>query len=160
MITRHTCSPDRRTRQNRSGAAIVEAAISLGVLLTFLVFLLDFAIASYRSEALNYLADRVARAAAVQGPKALSSFNGGPWGPATVNTTLLSNDRIATVARTHNLGLPASQVTIHVTWPAGSNAIGNPVVVTAEVPWTPSFVRPFIQSVMTLRGVSRQIITH
>lgn len=161
MIVRKPNSIARRSGQRRSGAALAEAAISIGVLMTFLVFLLDYSVASYRSEALNYLADRVARTASVQGPKALSSLNGGPWGPTTVTTSLSGSNRIAVIAQNYNLGLPASQVTLTVSWPeTGGNAIGNSVVVTAEMPWSPSILRPLTQSVLTLRGVSRQTITH
>lgn len=161
MIVRKPSMTARRTRQRRSGAVLVEAAISLGVLMTFLVFLLDFSIASYRSEALNYLADRVARTASVQGPKALSTLNGGTWGPTAVTTSLSGSHPIAVIAQNFNSGLPESEVTLHVTWPeTGGNAIGNSVVVTAELPWTPSILRPVTQSVITLRGVSRQTIMH
>ncbi|MBI1324647.1 hypothetical protein GC170_15875 [bacterium] len=160
MIARNLASLERRRNRSRRGAALVEAAISLSVLLTFLIFLLDFSIAAFRSEALNYLADRVARTAAVHGPKALSSHDGGPWGPITVTTTLSGSGTIANIARRHGTGLPSDEVTLTVTWPSASNAAGEPVVVTAEMPWTPSLLRPMTMSILTLRGVSRQIIVH
>jgi len=144
----------------RKGAALVEAAISLTVLLSTLIFVLDFSIASFRSQSLNYLAERLAREASVHGNLTSTTWRGGPWGPATFNTTLDGTDPIAVLGRTFCNTLPGDEVSITITWPTGSNEMGNPVVVSVEMPWTPSMFRPVTQSVMTLRGVSRQTIAH
>lgn len=144
----------------RKGATLVEAAISLTVLLSTLIFVLDYSIASFRSQSLNYLAERLAREASVHGDLTSATWRGGPWGPATVNTTLAGNDPIAVMGRTFCNTLPSNEVSITITWPTGSNEMGNPVVVSVQMPWTPSLFRPVTQSVMTLRGVSRQTIAH
>lgn len=160
MITTNSFSIDHRRASGRRGATLVEAAISLILLLTVLIFLLDFAIASFRSQSLNYLADRLARTAAVHGPKAVAGWNGGTWGPTTMTTKLSGSDNLAAIARSLTSTLPNDAVTLTVSWPSGSNAIGQPVVVTAEMNWTPSLIRPMIQSVMTLRGVGYHRIAH
>lgn len=149
-----------RHSSRRSGAALVEAAISLVVLISTLIFVLDFSLASFRSQSLNYLAERLAREASVHGNLTSPTWRGGSWGPSTVTTTLDGTDAVAELGRTFCKTLPNADVSITVTWPTGSNEMGNPVVVSVEMPWTPSMFRPVTQSVMTLRGVSRQTIAH
>lgn len=144
----------------RKGAALAEAAISLTILLSMLIFILDYSIASFRSQSLNYLAERLAREASVHGNLTSPDWRGGVWGPSTINTTLDGSDPVAVMGRTFCKTLPSEEVSISITWPAGSNEMGNPVVVSVEMPWTPSLFRPVTQSVMTLRGVSRQTIAH
>lgn len=160
MIDGGDCDRMRRTGGIRKGATLVEAAISLFILLSILIFVLDYSIASFRSQTLNYLAERLAREASVHGTRTSPSWRGGPWGPGTVRTTLAGADAVAVMGRTFCNTLPRDQVSITITWPAASNEMGNPVVVNVEMPWTPSLFRPLTQSVMTLRGVSRQTIAH
>lgn len=144
----------------RGGAVTIEAAIALSLFCIFLVCMLDFTLASFRSQMLHHIAHRVGREAMVHGPGAKSTWRGGPWGPTTVTTTLAGTDHVAAVARTVSAGLPRNEVTITLTWPAGNNAVGSPVLVVAELPWTPSLIRPLSLNVVTLQGRSRQYILH
>ncbi len=162
MITsrRRKRFPRDRRMAGRSGAVIVEAAISLTLFCLFLVFMLDFTLASFRTQMLNHIAHRVGREAIIHGPNVRSTYRGGVWGPNTFTTTLDASDPVAVVARTVSAGLPQQDITITVSWPSGSNAIGSPVLVEVELPWSPSLARPFFSGVMTLQGRSRQFIAH
>lgn len=145
---------------HRHGAVAVEAAISLSLFFMFLISMLDFTLASFRSQLLNHIAHRVGREAAVHGPNVNSNYRGGQWGPATFTTTLAGTDPVAVVARSVSAGLPRDEFTITLSWPAGNNHVGSPVLVTVELPWTPSMLRPMSLSVVTLHGISRQYIVH
>jgi Flp pilus assembly protein TadG len=147
---------ERRT----AGAVLVEAAIALSLFFLFLVSMIDFSIASFRSQLLSHIANRVGREAIIHGPGVKSTYRGGQWGPGTFTTTLSGTDPVAQVAQTVSAGLPRDEVSITLTWPAGNNQVGSPVVVTVEMPWTPSLLRPMSVSVLTLHGISRQYIAH
>ena len=143
-----------------SGAVLVEAAIALSLFFLFLVSMIDFSIASFRSQLLSHIANRVGREAIIHGPGVKNSYRGGQWGPGTYTTTLAATDPVAQVAQTVSAGLPREEVSITLTWPAGNNHVGSPVVVTVEMPWTPSLLRPASITVVTLHGISRQYIAH
>lgn len=147
-------------RGRLSGAVIVEAAIALSLFLMFLVSMIDFSIASFRAQLLSHVANRVGREAIIHGPGVKSSYRGGQWGPGTYTTTLAGSDPVAQIAQTVSAGLPRDDVEITLTWPAGNNHVGSPVVVTVEMPWTPSLMRPLSLSVVTLHAISRQYIAH
>lgn len=160
MFQRSPSDRRRSQRRGRKGATLVEAAISLGLMLSVLIFVLDYAVASFRSQTLNYLADRLAREAAIHGTRTSPTWRGGPWGPTAVQTTLAGTDAVAQMGRVFCNTLPNADVTIRITWPSGSNEMGNPVLVNVEMPWSPALFRPVSSSLITLRGVSRQTIAH
>lgn len=152
----------KRHLESRSptGAVLVEAAIALTLFFLFLVSMIDFSIASFRSQMLSHIANRVGREAIIHGPGVKSTYRGGQWGPASFSTTLAGTDPVAQVAQTVSAGLPRDEVSITLTWPSGTNQVGSPVVVTVEMPWAPSILRPMSVSIVTLHGISRQYIAH
>jgi hypothetical protein len=160
MIVSDVHSQKQARFHSRRGATLVEAGIAMTVLMMFLIGILDFTLASFRIQMLNHVAHRVAREAAIHGPRAVPGWRGGIWGPTTFVTTLAAADPAADVGRTVSAGLNADAVTITIEWPNGNNAVGSPVVVETAMDWTPSFMRPLGLSVMTLRGQSRHVIVH
>lgn len=149
-----------RCRHTRRGVTLVEAAISLGFICTLIIGCIDFSIAAFRSEVLNHVAHKVGRSAVIHGTYAPTSWNGGPWGPSEIETTMLATDPVASVASGLKTSLNHASVTIKVIWPNGKNAPGNPVLVETRMTWSPMFLESMGIGVLTLRGRSYQIIQH
>lgn len=159
MPTVRNAHPGRES-PHRRGTTLVEVAISLTILMMFLIGILDYSLASFRIQLLSHVAHRVAREAAVHGPRAIPTWRGGVWGPLPFTTTLADSDPVAEIGRTVSAGLDPAEVTVNITWPNGSNAFGSQIVVEASMEWTPSFFGPIGGGSMTLSGRSVQNVVH
>src|SRR5437867_11102723 len=121
----------RSSRWRRSGAAVVEATIVLGIFFTLVFGMLDLGLGLFRQNLLSEAARQGARQAAVHGSLAPSSWNGGPWGPATIDTTAdATGVPLVDAARPFLVGFDLAQTHIKAEWIDGSNGVEDRVRVT------------------------------
>src|SRR3954454_7531896 len=89
QCTRLTPFPSgvRRGRRGRRGATMLEAAIVLPVFVLLVFSMIDLGLGVFHYNMLSQAARHGVRQAIVHGKFAPPSWNGGPWGTATINTT-------------------------------------------------------------------------
>lgn len=142
----------------RRGTTTVEAAIVLGVFVTFVVGMLDLGVAVFRQHQNSYAARGAARAASVHGSEAAAL---GPWGPSAVGPMPASGaGAIPEEFRRHLCALDPSAVTIRVEWPDGDAEPGSRVVVTVETSYQPMLTSLFGSGPIPIRAVSTMPISH
>jgi Flp pilus assembly protein TadG len=141
-----------RNRKSRRGSTLIEFAL---IALTLLLVI--FAGIEFDRMALVYTtmanSSRVGvRYAIVHGGNRTGSGSGGPSGPG-------STAQVENVVRNFaGIGLlNTASLNVAVTYPAGSNAAGLPVVVTVAYPYDPLTVLPLG---ITLRSTTRGIIVY
>jgi Flp pilus assembly protein TadG len=140
--------PHRRV--SRRGAAAVEAAIVLPVFLLIVLGVIDLGAAVFRYNTLSQAARHGARQAMVHGDLALAGWNGGPWtgtandpsGGKMIDVRLDSpstpvEQAAVDAVRPMLVNCPPSQTWVRVTWPAGTNEVGDSVRVTVTSTYTP-----------------------
>jgi hypothetical protein len=149
-----------KCKRHRRGTTLIEAAIGLWFTCTVIIGCIDFSMAAIKTESLNHLAHRIGRVAIIHGKYANATFNGGPWGPAPVVTTLDGSSPVAMSASQFRSGLKANAVTVNVSWPNGNNDPGSAVLVETSMSWGPVFLDQLGFGIVTLRGRSYQIIQH
>ncbi len=120
-------SSSRRPRvRGDEGQTLVEFALVLPVLLLLIIGILDFGLGLQNYVALGNAVREAAREASVHGSGASV-----PWGPA-------ANDANVTAAvRGRAVGLVSSAIGVTSSWPAGNNAEGSEVVVSASYTFKP-----------------------
>lgn len=144
-------SPKNKSIHDESGQSLVEAALSLSVLLMMVFGVITGALMLYTYHYLSYAARIGSRYAIVRG-SACDASNGMPDCPS------VTSDQVQTYVRSiHYAGIDAAQTSITVTWPSG-NTPGNPVNVTAQYPFP--FTVPFMNATTyTLHSSSQMIIS-
>lgn len=116
---------------DRRGAALVEAAIILGVFLVLLLGSLDLMLIVLRDNTLSQAARRLARAAIVRGERA-DGF-AGAWGPESYSGTAGDDTAQAETIRDILVAVEPADVQIQISWPDGGNATGDRVRVTVSM---------------------------
>lgn len=114
-MKRFTVNSSRRIR--RRGAALVEGAFVLSVLIVILFTILDLGLLTVRQMALSEGARRVARAAAVRGAKATGHLS--TWGPADMEIDGASTGGPSDVLRPILVAMDPAQVSVRLRWPDG-----------------------------------------
>jgi Flp pilus assembly protein TadG len=151
-------------RSNRRGASLVESAITIPVLLTLALGMIDLGFAVLQNHVIAEASRQGARIASVHGSLAPSGWNGGPWGTTAYSGSGNSTDTIPSTMSAAGLfvGLNASNVTVAVQWPDGGNSAqnGDPVQVTVSTTWTPLFSYIFGSTAYTLSATSMVPIAH
>lgn len=120
------------TRVRRSGAALLEGTIVLGVFVTVIFILFDLGLAVMRQNTLAEAARRLAREAIVHGERA--SPDRSVWGPAQATGNAGDGSEIATVLEAALVTLDPAEVTYELVWPDSDNRSGDRVSVTLEYP--------------------------
>jgi Flp pilus assembly protein TadG len=147
-----------RQRFCRDGAAILECAIALPVMLLALFALLDLGLAATRYNALAEAARQIARQAILHGSLAPAEVGG--WGPTQfVGTAADSSDIVQTI---HGRlpTMPEHLVNVQVTWPDHDNSARDRVQVQVTyqhhplVPGLTAWGSIDLQSVATMRIVN------
>jgi hypothetical protein len=145
----------------RRGATLVEAAITLLVFLVLVVGLADLTVGVLRFNTLSQAARQGAREAVVHGRQAPAGWNGGPWGPDTIDVVASAEGvPVADAVRPMLVNCDPDQTRIVAEWPDGSNAVGKRVRVTVTTPYRPLVTFLFGNPTFTLRAVSTMPIAH
>src|SRR5262245_50162925 len=145
----------------RRGATLVEAGIMLLVFVVLVLGMADLAVGVLRSNALSQAARQGAREAVVHGGQAPAGWNGGPWGPDTIDVVAGAEGvPVADAVRPMLVNRDPDQTRIVVEWPDGGNAVGQRVRVTVTTPYRPLVTFLFGNPTFTLRAVSTMPIAH
>lgn len=112
-------------RRNRRGAAVIESAIVLSVLVLVLFGLLDLGLMALNSNNLEDAAQQLTRRAMVRGKNAAD--RNPVWGPMTYQGTAASGDEIAAEVAVMILLMRRSDVDVTMQWPDGDNNDGHRV---------------------------------
>ncbi len=152
-----------RLRQQpvRRGATLVEGAIVLMVFLTLIFGMLDLGIAVLRFNTLSEAARQGAREAIIHGKLAPAGWQGGSWGPATIDV-LASTTGIPAVDAVRPLlvGFNLDETRIKVEWPNGVNDLQQPVRVTVSSSYHPMMTFIFGNQSFALSASSTMPIAH
>jgi Flp pilus assembly protein TadG len=167
-MIRHPRSTRFRSRRRRRGATAIEAALTLSLLVTLVLGMLDLGLWVSRQHMLAHAARQIARQAVVHGALATKL---GKWGPATITTNAVApnpvnpNDASSVIRKIASDSLTdwnRSQVTVKVTWPDGGNdpTLEQRVRVTLTGPYHPIMTFIFGNPAYTLSAASTMQIAH
>jgi hypothetical protein len=151
----------RAADRRRSGATLVEAAVILVVFVILVLGMVDLAVGVLRFNTLAQAARHGARQAIVHGQSAPEGWNGGAWGPATLDVS--AGDEgvpVAAAIRPMLTTCDLDQTQIVVEWPDGSNAVEKRVSVTVTTAYRPLLTFLFGSPTLTLRARSTLPIAH
>jgi hypothetical protein len=109
-----------RQRACRYGAAMLECAIALPIMLLALFALLDLGLAATRYNALAEAARQIARQAILHG--SLAPVEVGSWGPTQFVGTAADSSNIVRTVHGRLPTMTENLVNIHVTWPDNHNS--------------------------------------
>ena len=140
------------------GAAAVETAIVLLVILTITVGMLDLGMGVFRNNILSQAARQGSRIVIVHGHLAPPQLS--EWGTTTYTGRGDSADAIPTAIRPYLAGLDPSQVNIRVEWLDGHNELEGRVRVTVSTTYQPFLAVIFGNSTYNLAASSTQRIAH
>ena len=121
-------------RAPRRGAAMVETAIVISVLLTLVFGMLDLGIAVFQRTSVAHVAREAARIASIHGDLAPSQ-----WGPTTYSGPASGNDDIINAIKPSLGALDPQQTTIKLEWPDGNATPESRICATVT-----SFHQPFL----------------
>ncbi len=148
----------RRANSPRRGAAAVETAIVMLVLLTLIFGMLELTIAIFHYHIVAQGARQGARLAIVRGKMAPPELP--EWGPtAIIDIAADSTVPVAVAMQPYLTGLDLSVTKISVEWPDGSTQLESPVRFTVTTDHEP-FVTFLFTSGWTLTGQSTMPIAH
>ncbi len=114
-------------RSDDHGQSLVEFALAVPILLLLVVGIIDIGRGLQAYTALGEAIRDASREAAVHGQGATVQ-----WGPAANDT------RITSAVRSRAVGLVPESVAVTSSWPAGNNATGSEVVVSASYTFRPA----------------------
>jgi Flp pilus assembly protein TadG len=135
------------------GQTIVEAAVSVALLLTMLIGVIAGGLMLYTYHYLSYAARLGSRYAIVRG-SACDNSNGMPDCPNVTSAKIQTYVKGAV----HHTGIDPSQLTVTATWPNGTDNPGDPVSVRVQYPF-PLWV-PFAWSgTVTMHSTSQMVIS-
>ena len=151
----------RANRPARRGAATTEAALVLPVFLTLVLGAIDVSVGVARYNSLSQAARHGARQAVVHGNQARAGWNGGPWGPDTIDQPATAAGVPAVDAvRPMLVHCPLGESRVRVEWPDGSNEPGKPVRVTVTSTYRPMVAFLFGNPAIPLTASSTMPIAH
>lgn len=156
-----------RSHSTRSGATLVESAITLTAFLLLVVGMLDIGIAVLRFNSISQAARQGARAAIVHGDLAPTGWRGGNWGTATLTVTPTDTGETSTPAgalsdavRPSLSACPLEETTVTVEWLNGSNRLEQPVRVTVTTIYHPVLTFLFGNPGIELRASATMPMAH
>jgi Flp pilus assembly protein TadG len=139
----------RRAGRARRGTSVTEMAMTLPVVLLFVLGVMDFALVLYAYGTVSEAARVGARYAMVHG-----SASGSAVGPTANDSTVQTQVTGAAP------GLVTANLTVTSSWPDGSNDPNCHVTVTASYPCSLSAGKLVGLSTITVNGTSTMLITH
>lgn len=151
----------RARRHARRGAAATEAALVLPVFLMIVLGVIDVSVGVARYNSLSQAARHGARQAAVHGGRASAGWNGGPWGPETIDQPATAAGVPAVDAvRPMLTQCPLDESRVRVEWPDGSNVAGKSVRVTVTSTYRPMVTFLLGNPAVALTASSTMPIAH
>ena len=147
-----------RVKIGRRGAASVETAIVLLVILTITVGMFDLGMGVFRNNILSQAARQGSRIVIVHGHLAPPQLS--EWGPAGYTATGDSAGEIPTAIRPYLAGLDPSRVNVSVVWLDDHNELEGRVRVTVSTTYQPFLAFIFGNSTYNLAASSTQRIAH
>ncbi|MGC1273842.1 MAG: TadE/TadG family type IV pilus assembly protein [Planctomycetaceae bacterium] len=142
---------------SRTGAAAVELAIVLLLLLTLIFGMIELSMAVFRYNNVSAAARRIARMAIVRGEMAPSAL--GNWGPTAVSGSGDSTDPVLAAIEPGLVVLEPADTTVSLAWPDGNSAVGSRVRVTITSSHDPFLTFPFTSG-WSYSAVSELEIAH
>jgi Flp pilus assembly protein TadG len=151
----------RSRRQRREGTVTVESTVVVLALLTMILGMLDLGLAVFQYHVVSEAARQGARLAIVHGQMAPSGWNGGSWGPTTINKSAnTSGTPLVDEIKPLLVSLDLTQTTIKAEWLDGGNAPENRVRVTVSTTFQSSVTFIFGGSSLNLSASSTMPIAH
>jgi hypothetical protein len=165
-------------RRNRSGTALVEAAIVTSVFVTLVFGMIDLGITLFRKHVASEAARQGARNASVHGYRAPLGTSMNAWGPTppyfppltghslyagSTCTTVSAgdpSDELAGTITPYLTGVDPSTATITILWPDGNNDVGNRVTVCVTATYQPPVAFLFGDGPISISGSSTMTIMH
>jgi Flp pilus assembly protein TadG len=156
----------------RRGAVTAEAAIVIPVFLLMVLGTIDLGLGVSRYSLLSQAARQGARQAQVHGQLAAAGWNGGRWGPATIDQPLTATGVSAVEAVRPTLATcPAADTRVKYEWLDGqlvngvatgsaSDEAGSRVRVTVTSTYQPITTYILGGATITLRASSTVLISH
>jgi len=148
----------RRAKNARRGAVVAETAIVMTVLIALTLGGVDLQIGVYRYNTLSEAARHGARQAMTHGALAPAAY--GIWGPGTYVGTVADGSPYANAVQPLLVGFPQNDVNIDVTWPDGSNAVGQRVCYRLSTTYRPLLGFLVGYPTLNLTAVSTMPIAH
>jgi len=159
MMQRHQRTPPAQIeRSPRHGAAAVESAVVLSVLLTILFGMLDLALATMRQNTLTEASRFLARSAIVHGR--LASPGLGSWGADTYMATAADASPQATLIKPLLASMDPAAVSMTLQWPDTDNQPDHRVVATLSYSHQPIIPFIFGSRPINLSATSTMRISH
>ncbi len=150
----------RRSRR-RPGAVSIEAVVIFLVFMTLCLGMLDLGIGVLQYHLVSEAARQGARQAIVHGQMAPAGWNGGPWGPSTINEKANATGiPLVTSIQPYLVGIDLTQATIKAQWLDGGNAADQRVSVTVTTTYQPSITFIFANTTYSLSATSIMPIAH
>ncbi|HEV2294146.1 MAG TPA: TadE/TadG family type IV pilus assembly protein [Tepidisphaeraceae bacterium] len=141
----------------RRGAAAVELALVLMVLLILIFGTLDVGMLIFRYTVVSQGARQGARQAIVRGAMSTKLTK---WGPAAYDGTAAGTDEIAQAIAPFLGGLNLNETNISIRWPNGSNEPERTVRVTVQTTYQPATLFLFGNPTWAVSAVSTMQVTH
>jgi hypothetical protein len=152
----------RTSRANiRRGISLAETGIVIVVFLFLILGMMDLGIGVFRHNTISQAARQGARQASVHGELALDGWNGGKWGPTTIDQPATATGiPVVETIRPSLVGCNLKETRILVEWPDGGNRLEQRVRVTITTTYRPFFTSLLGNSPITLRASSTMPIAH
>jgi Flp pilus assembly protein TadG len=148
MIRRH------KSYRPRRGAALVEAAITLGILITIMFGMLDLGLGVMRFNMISHAAREGVRQAMVKG-----GFSYTPWFPGTWAASAAGNSVVDAISP-QLVGCDLTKTTITLEWVDGTNAVEQRVRVTINTSYQPLMTWIFGAGPLQLQAASTSRFAH
>ncbi len=150
-----------RQSRRRPGAVSIEAVVIFLVFMTLCLGMLDLGIGVFQYHVVSEAARQGARQAIVHGQMAPTGWNGGSWGPTTINEKANATGiPLVTAIQPYLVGIDLSQATIKAQWLDGGNAPDQRVSVTVTSTYQPCITFIFGDTTYSLSATSTMPIAH
>lgn len=148
----------RITPPSRRGAALVECALTLPIIVLILLALLDLGMAATRYNGLAEVTRHIARETIRHG--SLAPPTEGTWGPSPFYGSMASESDLVASARRKLLLTLADDVLISIMWLDGANSPGSRVQVEAVTVHKPLIPGLFVWGPLELRSSTTMSIVN
>jgi Flp pilus assembly protein TadG len=141
-------------RRTRRGATLVEAAITLSILITLMFGMLDLGLGVMRFNMISHAAREGVRQAMVKG-----GYSFTPWSRGTWTASAAGNPAVDAISP-QLVGCDLSKTTITVEWVDGSNAVEQRVRVTINTSYQPLMTYLFGAGPLQLQAAATSRFAH
>jgi Flp pilus assembly protein TadG len=139
----------------------IEAVVIFLVFMALCLGMLDLGIGVFQYHVVSEAARQGARQAIVHGQMAPADWNGGPWGPSTIDKKANATGiPLVTAIQPYLVGIDLSQTTLKAQWLDGGNAADQRVSVTVTTTYQPSITFIFANTTYSLSATSIMPIAH